>query len=171
MRKFIVLLLLCLFVSCSQNTYEENEGPSKSSKEKEKPVVQVQVNNKKNNDMDIITQSNVLEHYKALVLKITNKNNNKTFNIEIPFKKRTKIENTSLEIELLEYYPDFIMDEGKGIITKSLEERNPAARVNIYKDGELAFKGWLFGNFPNVHAFEDSNYDVELVSSVKVKNK
>jgi len=59
------------------------------------------------------------------------------------------------------------MDEVKGAITKSLEERNPAAKVNIYKDGKFLLKGgYLLISLISM-TFEDSDYDVKLMASNK----
>jgi hypothetical protein len=171
MKKYLIIFLMFLiFTGCSQNAVKEDNRTKDNTTKNSNPVV----NEQKNNIGDVsgkkeITQDEIKSIYSKLTLNITNKKTNKSFEVEVPVGEKTSIDSTNLEVEVVAYYPDFVMDEAKGAVTKSLEERNPTAKVNIYKDGKIVFKGWLFANFPDIHAFEDSDYDVKLITKSKEK--
>ena len=168
MKGLVCFLAIFICISCSQNAVkEENSVNENITKTTEDVLVEKKVNADKQGKTEGINQEQVKRIFKNLTLKITDKKSNRDFEVTVPVEGKTSIANTSLEVEIIGYFPDFVMDEVKGAITKSLEERNPAAKVNIYKDGKISFKGWLFANFPDVHAFEDSDYDVKLMASNK----
>ncbi len=168
MKGLVCFLAIFICISCSQNAVkEENSANENITKTTEDVLVEKKVNADKQGKTEGINQEQVKRIFKNLTLKITDKKSNRDFEVTVPVEGKTSIANTSLEVEIIGYFPDFVMDEVKGAITKSLEERNPAAKVNIYKDGKISFKGWLFANFPDIHAFEDSDYDVKLMASNK----
>lgn len=172
MKRFLCVLAIFIFIGCSQNTVKENDNSKDNvSTNAEKIVKEVEPNIVVRNEKEEISQDDVKSVFKNLTLRITNKHNNESFETVVPIGNKVSIDNTPLAVEILGYYPDFVMDEEKGVITKSLEERNPAAKINIYKEGKVVFKGWLFSNFPDVHAFEDNDYDVKLISSVKAEKQ
>jgi hypothetical protein len=167
-KGLVCFLAIFICISCSQNAVkEENSVNENITKTTEDVLVEKKVNADKQGKTEEINQEQVKRIFKNLTLKITDKKSNRDFEVTVPVEGKTSIANTSLEVEIIGYFPDFVMDEVKGAITKSLEERNPAAKVNIYKDGKISFKGWLFANFPDIHAFEDSDYDVKLMASNK----
>jgi hypothetical protein len=167
-KGLVCFLAIFICISCSQNAVkEENSANENITKTTEDVLVEKKVNADKQGKTEGINQEQVKRIFKNLTLKITDKKSNRDFEVTVPVEGKTSIANTSLEVEIIGYFPDFVMDEVKGAITKSLEERNPAAKVNIYKDGKISFKGWLFANFPDIHAFEDSDYDVKLMASNK----
>ena len=170
MKGFLCFLAIFIFISCSQNAVKEDNSPNENiTKSAEEVLVEKKANLGKQKKAEEISQEEVKSIFKNLTLKITDKKSNKDFEVSVPVEGKTSIANTSLEVEIVGYFPDFVMDEVKGAITKSLEERNPAAKINIYKEGKISFKGWLFANFPDIHAFEDSDYDVKLIVSNKEK--
>jgi hypothetical protein len=170
MKRFLCVLAIFVYIGCSQNAVKEDSNNNDNvSKNSEKVVQEEKPNIEVRNGKDEISQDEVISVFKKLTLRITDKHNNKSFEIVAPMGKKINIDNTSLAVEILEYYPDFVMGEDRGVVTKSLDERNPAAKVNIYKEEKIIFKGWLFAKFPDIHAFEDSDYDVKLVSSAKAE--
>lgn len=168
MKKYFNILMILVLIGCSQNAVKEDNTTSDNISKNDKSIITEQKNSlKQQSDKKEITQDEVKGVFKNLTLKITKKKNKESFVVLVPIGQKSNIDNTTLAIEIVSYYPDFVMDETKDAITKSLEERNPAAKVNIYKDDKIAFKGWLFANFPDIHAFEDSDYDVKLITKNK----
>ncbi len=69
------------------------------------------------------------------------------------------------EIQLHRFLPDFVLDENKQPFSRSNEPNNPAALVEITKNGEKAFSGWLFARFPEfsqLHPGKGSSLSAEL---------
>ena len=55
---------------------------------------------------------------------------------------------TGLTLSLLRFEPDFIRDEGGLITSRSGELNNPAAQVNLSRNGESLVSGWIFARYP-----------------------
>jgi hypothetical protein len=168
MKKYFFILMIFTLISCSQNAIkEDNTTKDNTSKNTGEVLSEKKSDIKLLQEKTEISQDQVKSVFKNLTLKITEKSNNKSYEVTAPVGEKYNIDNTMLAIEIVGYYPDFVMDETNGAITKSLEERNPTAKVNIYKNDKIVFKGWLFANFPDIHAFEDSDYDVKLAVASK----
>jgi cytochrome c biogenesis protein len=73
-------------------------------------------------------------------------------------------EEENLEFKILQFVPDFIID-GNQVRTRSLEPNNPAAAIEVYRDGNKISSGWIFAKFPDfsqMHSEEESDYKFEL---------
>jgi cytochrome c biogenesis protein ResB len=68
----------------------------------------------------------------------------------------TALRNGSVRVAVLDYYPDFVMDQN-GPGTRSKEPANPALRLEI-TDAQGAEKYWAFARFPDVHMGKGSRY-------------
>ncbi len=71
----------------------------------------------------------------------------------------------SMEIQVQRFLPDFVLDEKKQPFSRSNEPNNPAALVEITRNGEKLFAGWLFARFPDfsqLHPGKSSLLSVEL---------
>ncbi len=69
-------------------------------------------------------------------------------------------EEEGLEIKVLHFVPDFIID-GNQVKTRSLEPNNPAAFIEVQKEEELIFSGWVFAKFPDferMHSGEEADF-------------
>jgi len=80
--------------------------------------------------------------------------------------KKVKVENTPLEIEVLNFLPAFKMND-QGITSSGNEPENPAAKVVIRESGKPDWTGWLFEKMPDVHAFAHPDYKVLLLEGIK----
>ncbi len=70
-----------------------------------------------------------------------------------------------LEISMLRFIPDFILDENRQASTRSLEPRNPAAFVELTQKNVNVFSGWVFAKFPSfsqTHSSSESPYSIEF---------
>jgi len=89
----------------------------------------------------------------TLTLLIKDKKTGKEYNFSIRVGEKKKVEGLDdIEIKLVAFYPDFILDENNQPATRSMELRNPAALIEIYKDGEPLYRTWVFALFPNIHS-------------------
>ncbi len=71
----------------------------------------------------------------------------------------------NLEIHVHRFLPDFVLDENKRPFSRSNEPNNPAAFVEVTREGERIFSGWLFARFPDfgqMHPGKDSPLSLEL---------
>jgi cytochrome c biogenesis protein len=69
--------------------------------------------------------------------------------IEIKLGEAADRKNDDLEISILRFVPDFILNEKRQVTTRSLEPNNPAAFVEAHKSGKKIFSGWIFAKFPD----------------------
>lgn len=76
------------------------------------------------------------------------------------------VDGTALKIKVGEFLPEFTMAAGE-ITSRSNEPKQPAVRIEIYEQGKLIHKGWLFAKMPDVHALEHPKYGLTLREGVK----
>jgi len=72
-----------------------------------------------------------------------------------------------LSLTVVRFLPDFVMNERREALSRSDEPLNPAAMVEITKDGETVHRGWTFGRYPDyggTHSRGDADYGVAFVS-------
>jgi len=75
------------------------------------------------------------------------------------------VPNTQLHIKVVNYVPDFVMDNSGNISTRSDEPKNPAALLELYESGNLKLKSWVFEKFPEFHGASKSEYSMAFSSS------
>ncbi|UOD35802.1 DUF2155 domain-containing protein [Deferribacteraceae bacterium V6Fe1] len=170
MKRLIVLCLAVFVISCSQNTIKD-EGSESAQPQKqqqvEQPAAQMQPSAEKAPvEKRIIVPEDVAKKYKSVILSVVDKKSNKDFETEVLIGQKSQASGTALSIEVEYYLPDFVMDADNKMTTKSADENNPAAKVKVYKGGDLVFDGWLFKNFPDMHPFTDEEYAISLKGSV-----
>jgi cytochrome c biogenesis protein len=79
--------------------------------------------------------------------------------------EKTALEGEDLELKVLQFIPDFVLDEKNQPATRSLEPKNPAAFVEGWQGEEEIFSGWVFAKFPDfsrLHAAKETNISPEL---------
>ena len=109
----------------------------------------------------------VAEKYKSLILEVKNIPENSTVQTDVLIGQKSEVTGTPFEI-LVEYYlPDFVIDSDGVITTRSADEKNPVAKIKVFKFGELYFDGWLFKDHPDEHgSFNDKAYSITLIKSI-----
>lgn len=75
------------------------------------------------------------------------------------------VPNTNLKIVLVNYVPDFVLDDSGNVSTRSNEPKNPAALLELYDGAELKYKSWVFQKFPDFHASKDTEYSMKFNAS------
>lgn len=171
MKNILTLAIILLFsVACSQNTVKEedskiNESTTVKTVKNETPEKTANTDNKI--EKKIIIPKEVSAKYKSLIMEVGYKKPNKSVDTDILIGQKAEIAGTPLTIELEAYLPDFVMNESSIMTSKSAEENNPAAKIKVFKSGNLVFDGWLFKNFPDAHPFDDPDYTLNMKSAVQ----
>jgi cytochrome c biogenesis protein len=80
--------------------------------------------------------------------------------------EKIKMEEGNIEISVLHFVPDFILNEKNEVATRSLEPNNPAVFLEGWQDGEKIFSGWIFAKYPD---FTRMHSDVETDLKFELK--
>jgi hypothetical protein len=88
--------------------------------------------------------------------------------VELTLDGEAEVEGTPLKIKLLGFVPDFAMGADT-ITTKSLDDNNPAAKIEISEGETVLFTGWSFRDFHGMHSFDDPLYSVTLTRAVPME--
>ena len=116
-----------------------------------------------------IAAADVASKWKGVEITVTEKEGEaKSYTVEIPLDGEAAVEGTPLSIKLLGFVPDFAMGADT-ITTKSLEDVNPAAKIEISEEGTVLFTGWSFRDFPGMHSFDDPRYAVTMSRAIPVE--
>jgi cytochrome c biogenesis protein len=79
--------------------------------------------------------------------------------------EKTTLEGEDFELKVLQFIPDFVLDEKNQPATRSLEPNNPAAYVEGWRAAEEIFSGWVFAKFPDfsrLHSAKETDISLEL---------
>ena len=99
---------------------------------------------------------------------VETKEGGQEFKVEIPLGGEVTVEGTPFTIKLLGFVPDFSMGADT-IGTKSLDDVNPAAKIEVTEGEEVLFTGWSFRDFPGMHSFEDPRFTIALSRAIPVE--
>jgi hypothetical protein len=116
-----------------------------------------------------VLDEKVGDRWKAVEITVAEKKEaGQEFKIEIPIGGEAVVEGTPLKIKLLGFVPDFSMG-ADSIGTKSLDDVNPAAKIEVTEGEEVLFTGWSFRDFPGMHSFEDPRFSIALTRAIPVE--
>jgi len=115
--------------------------------------------------MKVVLPSFVTGKWKAVKIAVIDKSKTSQHVYTIPIKGNMAIPDSTLVIGVEAFLPAFTM-EGSSMTSASNELKNPAAKVQILENGSVIFRGWLFSQFPNTHAFMHPRYGFILVDFV-----
>ena len=105
---------------------------------------------------------------RAATFKIKeNKDNGREELVTFDFNKDFSVPDLGIKLRMVDFVADFIFDmSSKRVFSKSTEHRNPAVLLEVYKNGKLISKPWIFLNFPEAHSLQGKNsqYVFQLVS-------
>ena len=108
-------------------------------------------------------------NFTKAVIRIINKKDETSKLLEIPIGgKKVALEPSEekLMIQAISFYSDFAIGT-MGPHSRSSELRNPALKVVITDGKKELFSGYLFGKFPDQHAFEHNKIKLKLVDVLK----
>ncbi len=177
--KKLILLVACvsfsiLFVACSQNSKRSQSDSSvpqvkvvkETGKDIGSPDSTMGIKPPSTQNADVLLPE-ISAKYKGIILNVISVKDGKIIDeVVLPFKEKIAIKGTPYSILVDSFFTTFKMDE-KGVINSSMEEVNPATKVKLYKDDKIAFDGWLFQNYPDVHQFSDPEYSFVLLKGDK----
>lgn len=103
----------------------------------------------------------------SVLLEVKDKQTSKAQNISANLNTEVTVPNTELKIKVGEFLPAFTMSD---VITSSSNElKNPAVHITVFEKGKEIFKGWIYQNFPEIHAFEHEKYSIVLKDATPKK--
>lgn len=79
--------------------------------------------------------------------------------------EETVLEGESLQVSVVRFLPDFVLDEKREPATRSLKPNNPAAFIEGWEGEEKVFSGWIFSKFPDfsrLHGAKETELFFEL---------
>ena len=116
-----------------------------------------------------VLDEEVSARWKAVEITVAEtKEAGQEFKVEIPLGGEVVVEGTPFKIKLLGFVPDFSMGTNT-IGTKSLDDVNPAAKIEVSEGEEVLFTGWSFRDFPGMHSFEDPRFSIALTRAIPVE--
>ncbi|MBN1223286.1 MAG: cytochrome c biogenesis protein ResB [Candidatus Aminicenantes bacterium] len=116
----------------------------------------------------VFYQSSVGRDWENPTLEVwVKKKDNPTYltKVKLRLRQTAELDEEDLEIEVLQFVPDFIIAEDNKVATRSLEPNNPAAFLEGRSAGEKVFSGWIFAKYPDfdqMHAAKEHNLSFEL---------
>jgi len=86
-----------------------------------------------------------------------------------PFKISVKVGNEAsldkdYKVKVVAFFPDLVLGEGNQPMNRSNELRNPAALLEIEKNGKFAYRSWVFAFFPGIHSIENVPFKFKYIS-------
>jgi len=85
--------------------------------------------------------------------------------LELKVGERARLQDAGLQVSVLQFIPDFMINEKKEAISRSNEPNNPAAFIQGYQGNEKIFSGWIFAKFPDfarLHQAKENEFSFEL---------
>ncbi len=72
---------------------------------------------------------------------------------------------SGITVTAQEFLPNFVMDKTS---YTSLDNTlaNPAVHLVIHENGQEIFKGWIFGKYPNLYAFQHDRFALQLMDFI-----
>ena len=85
--------------------------------------------------------------------------------IEIKVGEKVMLEGENIQISVLHFIPDFVINERNEITTRSLQPNNPATYIEGWDGDEKIFSSWIFCKFPDftrIHSERETDLAFEL---------
>ena len=79
--------------------------------------------------------------------------------------QRVKIDGENIQVSVMDFIPDFIINEKNQITSRSLQPNNPAAYIEGWEGDEKIMSGWIFSNYPDfarIHSEKETDMFFEL---------
>lgn len=80
-------------------------------------------------------------------------------------REKAKVNQENIEFAVLQFLPDFVLNERNMPVNRSDQPNNPAAYIEGLKGEEKVFSGWIFAKFPDfarIHETEETDLIFEL---------
>jgi cytochrome c biogenesis protein len=101
---------------------------------------------------------------KSVRLGVTAAGGQGTEEVDLPFREPALIPGTDVTVVVTDFVSDFVYDiETKTAASRSEEHRNPAVKIEVYRDGVKQFDQWLLMRSMGAHASKDREYSFEML--------
>ncbi|TCK62484.1 hypothetical protein [Seleniivibrio woodruffii] len=175
MKKIITMFIASVFAfSCSQGVVDKDKAKEQAPAATEQTAdphagqaaADPHAGAEKPKERKVNVPKEVAEKYKSLILEVKNTKDNSTVQSDVIIGQKAEVQGTPFAVEVEYYMPDFVIESDGTITTRSADEKNPVAKIKVYKMNEVFFDGWLFKNHPTEHGnFNDPNYSITIISS------
>jgi len=84
---------------------------------------------------------------------------------EMKVGERVWLEGENIQISVLHFIPDFVINDRNEVTSRSLQPNNPAAFIEGWEEDEKIFSGWIFSKFPDfarIHSEKETDLSFEL---------
>ena len=189
-----IVLYLAFFVILLSVSYgcKQSEAPKKAPQEVKLPGVQavdkdlhqeqapkdMSVHSKKKplREYKVVIPQDVSNKWESVVLVFQDKESSVSEEVTVKIGDEIILKDSNLKIVVGYFIPDFKLDFENGVLTSSSSEpNNPAAGVRIFEGEKQIYPaqgkkwGWLYANFPDMHAFEHERYGLTLKGAIEKK--
>jgi hypothetical protein len=156
LSKLALVCALCLLVMAAGCGKKEDKGSKPTTAPKDGAT---------HKETKVSVPKSVKGKWKAVRIRITDKQNNKDGLVTIDVGSTVQVNGTNLVIKVEAFLPHFIM-EGTTLTSNSNEPKNPAVQIHVTENGVDVFKGWLFTLYPNTNAYQHPRYGFALVDFI-----
>ncbi len=106
--------------------------------------------------------------WQAVKLQVTPKGGGQARVLTVKLGGDAAVPDSGLTVHATEFLPA-LQVVSDGVTSASNQPVNPAALVSISEAGKEIFRGWLFGNFPDMQPFEHPKFRITLIEGVPAK--
>ncbi len=99
----------------------------------------------------------VRKKWKSVTLEISDLSEKATKTVELKVGSTTQLTDDGYEIKVEILVPDYAIN-GDHIESRSNEPKNPAALIDLQKDGKVETRGWIFTQFPEFNSFNSNRF-------------
>jgi len=85
--------------------------------------------------------------------------------VEMKVGQRVSLEGEHIQISVMHFIPDFIINERNQVTSRSIQPNNPAAFIEVWRGEEKIISGWIFAKFPDfarIHSKKETDLSFEL---------
>jgi hypothetical protein len=114
----------------------------------------------------VVVPDNVKDAWKAVKIQVEYRDKNTKKQYTVPLNSDFEVPDSDVTLRVGSFLPHFTMTADT-ITSGSNKLENPATNVEVLRDGQPVFRGWLFAKHPDVHPFEDDKLALTLVEGVR----
>ena len=151
-----------------QKVEESEHGPVRDSN--------IHGNTPPKKDLTVVVPDNVKDQWESVVLNLVDKEKGATEELTINLGDKKQIPDTNLTIVVGDFLPEFSLSGKERIVTSdSNTPNNPAVGIKVLEGEEQIYPepdknwGWLYKNFPQMHAFTHKRFEVYLKEGIPKK--
>ena len=153
LMKLLVLSVVAMGAAAGCNERQKSKQPAVSQPQRVKAA------------SAIVVPESVKGRWKAVKVAVDDKNARKQRVYTIEIGSDFNLPGSDITLTVEDFLPNFVMD-GTTLTSQSNDLVNPAAHLMIREHGQQIYRGWLFGLYPNTHAFQHPQYGFTLVDYV-----